>query len=141
MQKTIIYEVDVKGNPFVKLTPTTKNYLLYTDKKDLKQLRVWTELKNVPYCDAFNNEECYTAVSLPMQPLNGVPMKENQIAHKVAYRITSHVVFNKSVSFFKSKIEKASLEKGIESYKNWTDWASIKIEEYRLTNPATKIYL
>lgn len=48
------------------------------------------------------------------------------------------MVFSKSVSFFKSKIEKASFEKGVESYKNWTDWALIKIEDYRLNNPVSK---
>ena len=67
----------MKNNPFVKLAPTTKHYILYTDRKDLKQLKLWTELKNIPYSDAFNNEECCTAVSLPMQPLNGAPMNEN----------------------------------------------------------------
>jgi hypothetical protein len=128
--------VDVKGNPFVKLTPTTKHYLLYNDSKTMKQLRLWTQLQNVPYSDAFNNEENYVALSLPMKSLNGQPC--DKVAHKVAYRVTSQVVFSKSVSFFKSKIEKASLEKGIESYKNWTDWAMIKIEEYRINNPAAK---
>jgi hypothetical protein len=81
--------VDVKNNPFVKLTNTTKHYIHFTNRKDLKQFRLWTELKNVPYCDAFNNEELYTAISLPMQPLNGAELKESQIAYKVAYRVTS----------------------------------------------------
>jgi len=35
-QKIISYEVDVKNNPFVKLTPTTKNYLLFNESKNLK---------------------------------------------------------------------------------------------------------
>jgi hypothetical protein len=65
--KTISYEVDVQGNPFVKLTPTTKNYLLISRQKHALQMRVWTEFKNIPYADAFNNEEQYTVVSLPMQ--------------------------------------------------------------------------
>ena len=86
-QKTISYEVDVKNNPFVKLTPTTKNYLLFNESKNLKQMRVWTQLLNVPYCDSFNNEENYAAISLPMQTLNGAPC--DKIAHKVAYRVTS----------------------------------------------------
>jgi len=129
-QKIIAYEVDVKGNPFVKLTPTTKNYVLCTKEKNLIQMRLWTELKNVPYSDCFNNEEQYTIVSMPMKSLNASG-GEQHTSHKVAYRVSSQVVFKKSVSLFKSKIEKACLEKGIESYKNWTDWASIKIEDYR----------
>lgn len=99
-------------------------------------MRIWTQLQNVPYSDSFNPEENYTAISLPMQTLNGQPC--DKIAHKVAYRVTLQVVFSKSVSFFKSKIEKASSEKGVESFKNYTDWAQIKIEDYRLNNPVSK---
>ena len=53
----------------------------------------------------------------------------------MAYRVTSRVVFKKSVAFFGSKIENGSYEKGIESFKNWTDWAEVKIAEYRARNP------
>jgi len=56
---------------------------------------------------------------------------------KIAYRISSQIVFRKSVSLFKSKIEKGSYDKGIESFKNWTDWAQTKIEEHRISNPVT----
>jgi len=51
------------------------------------------------------------------------------------------VVFKKSVPFFKSKIENGSLEKGIESFKNWTDWAEVKIAEHRLNNPVPPLFL
>ena len=52
--------------------------------------------------------------------------------------ISSTVIFRKSVSLFKSKIEKGSLEKGFESYSVWTGWATTKIEEHRMLNPLPK---
>lgn len=47
-------------------------------------------------------------------------------------------MFKKSVSLFKGKIEKGSLEKGVESFGVWTEWASTKIEEHRMLNPLPK---
>jgi hypothetical protein len=49
------------------------------------------------------------------------------------------VIFHKSVSFFKSKIEKGSLEKGHDSFTFWNGWASTKIAEYRETHPLPKL--
>jgi len=101
-------------------------------------MRIWTELKNIPYSDSFNNEELYTIVGLPLQSVNpSGPASPNldRPSHRVAYRVTSRVVFKKSVAFFGSKIENGSFEKGIESFKNWTEWAEVKIAEHRALNP------
>jgi len=48
------------------------------------------------------------------------------------------VIFKKSVSLFKSKIEKGSVEKGLESFGVWTGWAQTKIDEQRLLSPLPK---
>ncbi len=130
--------MDVSGtalSKFVKATPTTKKYvLLPQESKHALQIRTWTELKNIPYADAFNNEECYQLFSLPLRStITNQPTEHS--SHRLAYRVSSQVVFRKSVAFFKSKIENGSLEKGIESYKNWTEWALIKIAEYRAEHP------
>lgn len=63
--KQISYDVDVKGNPFVKVSPTTKNYILMEHQKHYLMMRLWTQFRNIPYADAFNPEEQYIAVSLP----------------------------------------------------------------------------
>ncbi len=109
-------------------------------------MRIWTELKNIPYSDSFNNEELYTVVGLPYQKANpsstAAPSPNlDKPSHRVAYRVCSRIVFKKSVAFFGSKIENSSYEKGIESFKNWTEWAEIKIAEYRAMNPIAPLML
>ena len=54
------------------------------------------------------------------------------------FRISSTMIFRKSVSIFKSKIEKGAIEKGIESFGVMTGWANIKIEEHRMLHPLPK---
>jgi len=115
---------------FVKDTPTTKKYILYQKDSQVIMMRIWTELKNVPYSDSFNNEELYTVVGLPLQKLHpDSPASPNlgKLSYKCAYRVTSRIIFKKSVPFFGSKIENSAYDKGIESFNNWTEWASIKI--------------
>jgi hypothetical protein len=102
-------------------------------------------LKNIPYSDSFNNEELYTVVGLPYQKVNPSSAFQSpncdRLSHRVAYRVCSRIVFKKSVAFFGSKIENGSYEKGIESFKNWTDWAEVKIAEYRALNPIQTLTL
>lgn len=57
LHKQVSYEADVVGNPFVKIAPATKNFLLLDKEKHFIQMRLWTQFKNVPYCDAFISEE------------------------------------------------------------------------------------
>jgi len=47
-------EVQVKGNPFVKVAPTTKHYFLM--ERSERRLHVIVRNKNtdVPYCDSFS---------------------------------------------------------------------------------------
>jgi hypothetical protein len=124
---------------FVGVTMTTKKYVLVTREKNILMIRTWTELKNVPYSDSFNNEELYTIVGLPLQPTNpGSPVRSPNLekpSHRIAYRVSSRVVFRKSIAFFGSKIENGSFEKGVESFKNWTEWAEVKIAEHRTLIP------
>ena len=50
-------EVQVKGNPFVKVAPTTKHYFLL-EKSDTKLFFVVrNRTTDVPYCDTFSVQE------------------------------------------------------------------------------------
>jgi len=123
--KQISYEVDVQNNPFLKLTPTTKNYLIVEQEPHHMQLRLWTQLKGVPYCDSFNAEEQYAVVSLPRVGSPNLP------SNKCAFRISLRMVFHKKIPLFQGKIEKGSLDKGVESFSNWTNWALARLQEHR----------
>jgi hypothetical protein len=41
------------------------------------------------------------------------------------------MVFHKKIPLFQGKIEKGSLDKGVESFANWTNWALARLKEYR----------
>ena len=85
---------------------------------------MWTQLKSVPYSDSFNAEEQYAVVSLPKV---GSDLPSN----KCAFRISLRMVFHKKIPLFQGKIEKGSLDKGVESFANWTNWALARLKEYR----------
>ena len=138
--KTISYEVDVKGNPFVKITPTTKYFILMQKQPYLISLRLYSQFRGIPYADSFNAEEQYLLFSMPMQPIDSSqPYSKDVPSHKCLFRMSSQIIFHKNIPFLKSKIEKGSLEKGQESFTVWNDWASTKIEEYRELNPLPKL--
>lgn len=50
-------EIQVKGNPFVKVSPNTKHYMLVKNSDKEIVLRIYNQTKDVPYSDAFNVEE------------------------------------------------------------------------------------
>jgi hypothetical protein len=71
----------------------------------------------VPYADHFNAEEGLAVVSLPKQPVDpSKPYKQDVVSYRSVYRNTSMMIFNKKVPLFQSKIEKGSVEKGIEGF-------------------------
>ena len=99
-------------------------------------MRNWVVFKNVPYADHFNAEENYTVVSLPKQPINpALPYKRDVPSFKCVYRNSSQMIFHKKVPLFQGKIEKGAVEKAVESFAMWTQWAGTKLDEYRLSNP------
>lgn len=137
--KKVVYEVDVTGNPFVKVSPTEKNFLLVHKEKFKVVFRMWTQFKGIPYADSFNPEEQLTVVSLPKQPINpSLPYTKDVPSHRCAFRLSLQMIFHKKIPIFQGKIEKGSIEKGLESFTVQTQWASTKIEEYRMLNPLPK---
>ena len=74
-----------------------------------------------------------------MQQANpGSPVRSLNLekpSNRKPYRVSSRVVFRKSIEFFGSKIENGSFEKGVEIFKNWTEWAEFKIAEHRTLSP------
>jgi hypothetical protein len=137
--KQIKYLVDVTDNPMVKVSDQTKTYLVDIKEKHLMIMRNWVVFRGVPYCDYFNPEENYTVVSLPMQPINpALPYKKDMASHKCAFRISVYMIFHKKVPLFQGKIEKGAVEKGVEAFNLWTQWAGTKTDEYRQTHPLPK---
>jgi len=50
-------EVQVKGNPFVKSSPTIKNFKIIERTPTKIHMRVLNRVHSVPYCDCFGVEE------------------------------------------------------------------------------------
>ena len=61
--KVIFAEMQLKGNPFIKVSPTTKNYLLIKNSDSEVVVKVYNQTRDVPYSDAFNVEECWVALA------------------------------------------------------------------------------
>ena len=56
--------MQLKGNLLVKMSPTTKNYLLINQTDNLIHFKVFNQTRDVPYCDSFNLEEEWLITSL-----------------------------------------------------------------------------
>lgn len=133
------YEVSVENNPFVKISPCERTFMLFHNEKHRMEMRCWTQFRNVPYCDNFNPEEHYLVVSLPKQPINpNLPYPKDVPSRRCIFRITFHMIFHKKIPMFQGKIEKGSIEKGNESFGIMTNWLLTKIEEHRLLHPLPK---
>jgi hypothetical protein len=63
--KIIKMRVQIKGNPFVKEAPTTKNFKLIENSENKIVLKVLNKTNDVPYCDSFAVEEEMLIASLP----------------------------------------------------------------------------
>ena len=50
-------EVQVKGNPFVKIAPTTKHYFVIEKTEKRLHLVIRNRTTDVPYCDSFSVQE------------------------------------------------------------------------------------
>jgi len=53
----------VKGNPFVKVSPTTKYFKLLEKTDTVVNFKILSKCTGVPYCDTFAIEEEYLAIS------------------------------------------------------------------------------
>lgn len=106
-------EFQIKDNPFVKISPTTKYYKLI-EKTDTKvQFKILSKCSGVPYCDTFAIEEEIIAIS---------PQPNSNYC---VVRILMQVIFYKS-TIFKSKITTSAI-KGLKDVLNeWDEWVKKK---------------
>jgi hypothetical protein len=99
--KQMYYEVPVENNPFVKISPSEKTFMLYLQEKHRLEIRCWTQFRNVPYCDHFNPEEQYVLVSLPKQPINpSLPYPKDVPSRRCIFRISLNLIFHKKIPMF-----------------------------------------
>lgn len=99
--KQMYYEVPVENNPFVKISPSEKTFMVYLHEKHRLEMRCWTQFRNVPYCDHFNPEEQYTIVSVPKQPINpNLPYPKDVPSRRCIFRISLHLIFHKKIPMF-----------------------------------------
>ena len=64
-QRTIKMDCQIKGNPFVKVAPTTRVLRIVENTENKILLKIMTITNNVPYCDCFGVEEEWLIASLP----------------------------------------------------------------------------
>ena len=64
----------IKDNPFVKFSPTSKIYYLFSKTDNLLRLRVLSRAREVPYCDCFGIDEEYI-IAMPASCQNSCVMR------------------------------------------------------------------
>lgn len=102
-------EIQVKNNPFVKVSPTTK-YFKLLEKSDTKvHFKILSKCSDVPYSDTFALEEDWLAIS------------PHPNANCCMLRIMSQVIFYKS-TIFKSKIQSSSVKGSNDVWAEWAEW-------------------
>jgi hypothetical protein len=63
MSSCVIADIQVKDNPFVKVSPTTKYSKLLENSDTKMVITSLAKVKDVPYCDTFNVEEHILIIS------------------------------------------------------------------------------
>ncbi|CDW85958.1 UNKNOWN [Stylonychia lemnae] len=109
MASQMFVEFQIKDNPFVKVSPTTKYYKLL-EKTDQKVcFKILSKCSGVPYCDTFAIEEEF----LILAPSPGAPI--------CVVRIMMQVIYYKS-TIFKSKITSSSIKGSKDVWTEWVEW-------------------
>ena len=102
-------EVQIKDNPFVKVSPTTK-YFKLIDKSETKvHVKILNKCTSVPYCDTFSVEEEWLAMS------------PSPTANCCIVRFGVQVIFYKN-TLFKSKIQSETLKSCKKVMVDWTEF-------------------
>ena len=109
--------MQMKDNPFVKVSPTTKNYLLLEKRDNFINIRIFNQMRDVPYSDCFNTEEHLIVVS------------PDSRADKCIVRQTLNVIFKKS-TIFKNKITTNATNGIKKNFGHWCNWVQEKIATY-----------
>jgi hypothetical protein len=84
-------DIGIKGNPFIKVAPTTKYFKMIEKTDTTYRFRVLDKVAGVPYSDCFAIEEDWIIIS------------PNATANCCILRISLQVIFYKS-TIFKYKI-------------------------------------
>lgn len=129
MSSQMNVEIQIKDNPFVKVSPTTKYFKLLEISDTKIHFKVLSKCSGVPYCDTFAIEEDWIALS----PGLG--------ATCCIVRIYMQVIFYKS-TLFKSKIQSSSIKGASDVWKEWTEWMKKKgfgFKEKKVQQPANKL--
>ena len=104
----------MKDNAFVKVSPTTKNFLLMEKTESKISIRVFNRTRDVPYCDTFNTEEHWLILTT------------NPKAEKIIVRQSLNVIFKKS-TMFKGKIENGALTSTKANFEHWCKWSTQRV--------------
>jgi hypothetical protein len=106
-------EIQVKDNPFVKVSPTTKYFKLIERTETVIRFKILSKCSGVPYCDTFACEEDWVAIS------------PNASANCCIVRIIMQTIFYKS-TIFKSKIQSGSVKGTKDVMIEWGEWLKKK---------------
>jgi hypothetical protein len=102
----ITADIQVKDNPFVKVSPTTKQCKVLENTDTKVYIKSLAKVKDVPYCDAFSVEEDLLVLS------------PSPTANCCVMRVAYFIIWHKS-TIFKSKIVSSTLKAG---HQFWADY-------------------
>ena len=102
-------EVQIKDNPFVKVSPTTKYFKLIEKSETKVHVKILNKCTSVPYCDTFSVEEEWLAMS------------PSPTANCCIVRFGVQVIFYKN-TLFKSKIQSETLKSCKKVMVDWTEF-------------------
>lgn len=109
MTSQLFVEVQLKDNPFVKVSPTTKHYKLLERSETKLHLKILNKCTSIPYCDTFSVEEEW----LFMAP--------TATANCCVVRHGVQIIFYKN-TLFKSKITSETLKASKKVMQDWVDF-------------------
>ncbi|CDW71645.1 UNKNOWN [Stylonychia lemnae] len=127
LHKILFVEMQMKDNTFVKVSPTTKNYLLLQKEDNMLNLRIFNQMKDVPYCDYFNTEENWIITS---------PNSEDN--SRCVIRSTFQVVFKKS-TMFKGRIESNATLATKTNFTHYCSWVQEKIKAINISKNVKQV--
>lgn len=122
-------EIQIKDNPFVKVSPTTKYFKLIEKTETTTRFKILSKCTGVPYCDTFAVEEDWLAIS------------PNSNSNCCIARIIMQTIFYKS-TIFKSKIQSSSIKGTQDVWEEWVEWLKKKglhFKEKKAPQPANKL--
>lgn len=97
MTKQVSLEVQIKGNPFVSVAPTTR-YMKIIDKTENRLLmRITTKNKDIPYCDCFEVEEEYLVASA-QSSINSCVLQVTMTVNFLSWTMMKSIISSSTLS-------------------------------------------